>query len=109
MKMQFDFKKVTNISTQKIGKTLSFVWQKTHVVVFFVFLFSAIAFGGYIWQKSLSESEWSPEKKQAYLDSQEERVLFRENDFRKVIADIQMRKEESAKQHETISDIFKPY
>ncbi|HOX10396.1 MAG TPA: hypothetical protein P5323_00005 [Candidatus Moranbacteria bacterium] len=109
LKMQFDFKNIKKINIKQAISSMDYAWQKINTTLFFIFLFSVIALGGYIWQKSLYEAEWSYERKQEYMASQDKRILFKENDFNKTIADIQSRKEESEKQYESIRDIFKPY
>ena len=107
--MQFDFKNIKKINVkQATGKAVN-VLQRIKTTLFFIFLFSVISFGGYIWQKSLYGDGWSEDRKQEYKASQNKRILFKENDFKKVITDIQSRKTESEKQEGPIKDIFKPY
>ena len=107
--MQFGFKNIKKINIKQATEKVARVWQRINTTLFFIFLFSIIALGGYIWQKSLYGAEWSYERKQEYMASQDKKILFKENDFKKAIADIQARKEESEKQYEPIKDIFKPY
>ncbi len=110
--MQFDFKlgstnKITS-KAQFIAATGSF-WQKIYKLVFFIFLFCMIALGGYIWQISLSGGTWSAEKKQEYLDSQNKDVVLKENDFKKALTDVEMRKTNNIENQEILKDIFKSY
>ena len=109
LKTQFDFKNIKKINIKQATEKVAQIWQRINTTLFFIFLFSIIAFGGYIWQKSLYGEGWSEDRKQEYKASQNKRILFKENDCKKTLADIQLRKDESEKQQEPIKDIFKPY
>lgn len=110
--MQLDFKsgftKKTIASPQLIAATGLF-WQKIYKIIFFIFLTAMIVLGGYIWNRSLSGGAWSEEKKQEYLNSQNTGVVFNQKNFEKALADIELRKNGSAKNTETMKDIFKDY
>jgi hypothetical protein len=106
--MQLDFKKI-NISSTQLVPALGFFWQKIHRFIFFVVLICLIGLGWYIWQKSLTGGEWSSERKQEYLDAQNKSVVFKEEAFRKALADIERRKENNAVDKKEIKDIFKSY
>ncbi len=84
-------------------------WQKTHTLLFFVFFIALVVLGGYLWQKSLYKGAWSDQRKQEYLNSQGKGVVFKEDDFKKVTADIQARQEENARPYQPLKDIFKSY
>ena len=99
----------SNFSKEKIASLIAHIWQKIHMLLFFVLLFAAIIFGGYIWQQNLYGEGWSAERKQEYTNTQNREVLFKENDFQKVLDDIQARKDENAKEYQPIKGIFKPY
>jgi len=99
----------SNFSNEKIVSLIAHIWQKIHMMLFFVLLFVAIVFGGYIWQQNLYGAGWSAERKQEYMNTQNKEVIFKENDFQKVLDDIQARKDENAKEYQPIKDIFKPY
>jgi len=102
--------KNTSIPDMKHAKKLAaHIWEKTHIALFFFFLIVAIAIGGYIWQQKIYNGEWSPEKKQTYLNSLNSGVVFKEDDFQKVLNSIQARKDENAKKYEQLKDIFKAY
>lgn len=109
LKTQFGLSKIKKLNKNQIIKAASQMWQKIRSWIFFVFLLISIIVGGFIWQKSLYGAEWSFEKKQEYINSQDKSILFKEDDFKKASADIQNRKERSEKSYEPIKDIFKPY
>lgn len=99
----------SSFNKEKIVSLIAHFWEKIHTWLFFFLLLVVIAFGGYIWQQNLYGEGWSMEKKQEYMNTQNKSVLFKEKDFQKVINDIQMRKEENAKEYQPIKDIFKAY
>jgi hypothetical protein len=111
--MKFDFKfnskSTLNIDIKHVAEVASRTWQKMHVLLFFVGLFIFIAIGGYIWKQNIYSGEWSNEKKQEYINTQNKEVIFKEDDFQKVFDDISSRKEENSKEYQPIKDIFKPY
>ena len=111
--MKFNLKSfsssASNFSKEKIVSLIAHIWQKIHMMLFFVLLFTVIVFGGYIWQQNLYSAGWSAEKKQEYINTQGREVIFKENDFQKVLDDISSRKDENSKEYQPIKDIFKPY
>ena len=110
--MQFDFKldnKKTITSKTQLITVAGHFWQKIYKIIFFILLLCMIALGAYFWQKNLLGEAWSAEKKQEYLDSQNKDVIFKENDFKKALIDIEMRKNGDTDNQEIIKDIFKSY
>jgi hypothetical protein len=112
--MQFNFKFGSKQSPENKEKVnyvavLGLFWRKIYKTVFFTFLFSVIALAGYIWQQSLTGGEWSVVKKQEYLDSQNKGIVFKENDYKKAYADVEMRKNSKNDDSRQIKDIFKAY
>jgi hypothetical protein len=111
--MKFNLKSFSlssiNLSKQNVVGLIAGIWKKTHLLLFFALLFAAIIFGGYIWQQSLYGQGWSVEKKQEYVKTQNKSIIFKENDFQKVLDDIKMRKDEDIKEYQPIRDIFTPY
>jgi hypothetical protein len=109
LNLQFISSAKSKFNIKNTAETLASFWKKFHVFIFFFFLFSLIALGGYFWQQSLYGSGWSNEKKQEYYNSQDKGVIFRQGDFQNAIDDIQLRKEESLRDVEPLKDIFQPY
>lgn len=97
------------LNTKKFSSKAAFLWKKTRSLLFFIFLLASVALSGYIWRQSLYGTVWSEEKKQTYLNSQDNRVVFRINDFQKVVTEIQLRKMESQEEFESVKDVFKVY
>jgi len=100
---------ISNFSKEKIVSLIVGIWKKIHTILFFILLFAAIFSGGYIWQQNLYGEGWSIEKKQEYMNTQNKNVIFKENDFQKVLDNISLRKDENSKEYQSMKDIFKPY
>ena len=99
----------SNFNKEKIVSLIAHIWQKIHIMLFFILLSISIFFGGYVWQQNLYGSGWSAEKKQEYINTQNKNVIFKENDFQKILDDIQTRTNENTKEYQPIKDIFKTY
>jgi hypothetical protein len=110
MNIRLGFRKNKSISIVKqAGSFLASAWQKTHAILFFIYFVALISLGIYLWQQNMSGKEWSAEKKQEYMNTQNKRVIFKESDFQKAVDDIQVRKNASNSAFQPIKDIFKPY
>lgn len=94
---------------KQVVNLVSRIWQKTHILLFFVVLIIFIVIGGYVWKQSIYSGEWSNEKKQEYLNTQNKEVIFKEEDFQKVLNDISSRQDEISKTYQPIKDVFNPY
>ncbi|NTW26959.1 MAG: hypothetical protein HGA36_01405 [Candidatus Moranbacteria bacterium] len=106
--MKFDFK-IGSKSKKPLLPAIGLFWQKIYKIIFLIFLLIALALGWYVWHTSLSGGEWSAEKKQEYLNSQTKGVVFNENNFKKVLLDIEERKQYVVSDDQTKKDIFKSY
>jgi hypothetical protein len=109
MDIKIDLNSLTKIDIKQAVKKISYLWAKTHMFIFFVFLFCLIILGGYVWQKNIYNAQWSDERKQQYMNSQDRKIIFNEKDFQEVTNEIQSRKNESQKQAISLKDIFLPY
>jgi hypothetical protein len=110
--MQFNFKFGTKKELSRkrgIVESLGYFWHKIYKTIFFIFLFIMIIVSAYVWNMSLSGGEWSAEKKQKYLDAQSSGVNFNENNYKKVLVDIELRKKIEWANEIEIKDIFKSY
>lgn len=106
--MQLNLKK-TNWSKERAISFVGNFWQKIYRSVLLIFLFALIALSAYIWNRSLSESEWGNEKKQEYLRAQGVGVTFSEDDFKKVLKDVESRRQEGSIEKRAIKNIFKSF
>lgn len=85
------------------------VWNKIHMMLFFLLLIGFIAAGWRIWQQSLSGAGWSQQKKQDYLNSQNKEITFKEKEFVKTIEDMEARQRARSEEYRSIKNIFLPY
>ncbi|MGI6104296.1 MAG: hypothetical protein ACOYB5_03180 [Patescibacteria group bacterium] len=97
------------LETRHVLNLAARAWSKIHMTLFFTLLFCSIGFGGYIWRNSVSGANWTDQEKQEYLNMQNTKTVFRENDFRKVLEDVQRRKAADPISYQPINDIFEPY
>lgn len=110
--MQFNLKfgKKENTSKIKFLPNIGIFWQKIYKFILFILLMGVAVFGYFTWDKSLSGKGWSAEKRQEYLNSQNKRIVFKEKDFEKVIANIEARKQSIAlEDKQEVKDIFKGF
>ncbi|EKD58246.1 MAG: hypothetical protein ACD_56C00165G0001 [uncultured bacterium] len=84
-------------------------WEKNRMAFFFVLLAASIFMGFRIWQQSFWGTGWSQERKQEFLDAQNNGVELKESDFEKVIEGHEARRNESLKEYQPMKDIFDAY
>jgi hypothetical protein len=87
----------------------SVFWKKMSTPIFFIFFIGMLSFGGYIWNINLSGKGWSEEKKQEYINNHSKGVVFNENDFKKVIENVETKKNADTSLQQPLRDIFKKY
>lgn len=108
--MQFKFETKGNSGLNKnLFLVLGNFWLKIHKYVFFVCLLLAIFLGLYIWRKSVTNTAWSEEKKQEYLNSLSRNVNLKEGDFEEALSDVKARKRGNLEESKEMRDIFKEY
>jgi hypothetical protein len=109
-----DFKKFFKTEKGKegfknTGKKIIHLWVDYRITVFITFLLIATIAGIYFWYRNLYWSNWSDQQRKEYIATQIREINLREEDFKKVIAEIERRKEEFRVPPQTVKDIFKPY
>jgi hypothetical protein len=109
MNLKLNFKNANIFKSGNLAGKLTFFWQKIHIWIFFVLLVAVIAFAFFVWQSSLNGSGWDQQRKQEYLNSQDKNIVFKENEFKKVIADIEKRFNHSTESYEPLRNIFEAY
>jgi len=100
---------LANINQKGIILNLGIIWKKFYKILFFVLLFSAIIFGGYVWNRNLHSSTWDEQKKQEFVKSQDKGVVFNENNFEKALEIVGQRAEENSKTSDVGKDFFSSY
>jgi hypothetical protein len=109
-----DFKKFLKFDRngpgiKSLGKNIAADWMRWCQVIFIaIFVFSS-ALGLYVWYKSLYQSSWSEERKKEYSLTQNREINLKEEEFQKVLDEIERKKNNFKSEHQPIKDIFKPY
>jgi hypothetical protein len=96
-------------SIRKAAEKSLQTWKRIKTLVFFLFLAAAIAFGGYIWYGSIYRSAWSDAQRAQYIKTQGAGVAFKEDEFKKIVNDVNMRKSDEAQQTQSLKNIFLSY
>lgn len=98
---EFNFKKIVDVLVR--------IWKRVHMFLFFIFLIVSISFGLYIWQQSLYGDGWTEERKQEFIKAQNSGVVFNEENFQKVVNDVQRRQGDISQYKQQLKEIFTPY
>ncbi len=96
-------------SLKNIGKFFRHFWDKYRKACFIFFSLAVMLFGFYLWYKYLYQSDWSNEEKSQYISSKNKEVEFKDQEFKKVLQGIEVRRAAYEKPSELAKDIFKPY
>lgn len=101
------------INLNKIEKILInpfvFFWKKFHMLLFFAILFSLVIIGWRIWEKSIYSYKWDENKKNEFINSQDKAVILKEDDYKKILEDISLRKNQEKENITEVRDIFKSF
>lgn len=108
LNFKFGSEKATMSKTQLVSAAGNF-WQRIYKIIFVILLFLSSLLGAYLWQRSLSGGMWSDEKKQEYLNANSKGIVFNETKFRKALADVELRKQETKVDTQNLKNIFKAY
>jgi len=92
-----------------IVQKCAWIWDKGHKIVLVIFFIALVGLGSYVWYQSIYSGQWSADKKQQYLNSQEKGVSLKEWEFNKTLDDIKQRKQAFDSDYTPIKDIFIPY
>ncbi len=98
-----------SLGLKNIGRIIASRWTRYYQVVFIIFFISAAGAGLYFWYKSLYQSQWSDEEKKRYNMTQGREINLKEEEFRKVLEEINNKKKIFELEHRPVKDIFKPY
>lgn len=95
-----------------IKKFLAFAasfWVSHQQVVFIILVIASAVLGAYFWYKNIYWSEWNEEQKQNYSASQSREINLKEEEFKKVLQEIESRKNLFESEYQPVKDIFKPH
>lgn len=101
------FKENSFISGNSVKKIFHF-WIKHHEALFIIISLLIFGLGLYFSYTSLYKKSWDGEKERQYINSQRQKINFKEDDFKQVIKEIDRKKETYQKEFPPVKDIFKP-
>lgn len=104
---KFDFKKSSLNAKRLAGKFFRF-WIRHNKAFFIIALLMVCGLGIYLFYQVLYEDQWSQEEKAQYISSQRKEVNLQEDKFKKVIEEIERKKEAYGDEFYLANDIFKP-
>ncbi len=109
-----DFKKFLKFNRngpeiKSLGKNIAAGWMRWYQIIFIAVFVLSSALGLYIWYRSLYQSSWSDERKREYSLTQNQEINLKEEEFQKVLNEIEKKKNNFQSEHLLIKDIFKPY
>lgn len=101
-------KKILNFNFREEVNKISLLWNKYYKLVLVVFFLAISIWGAYFWYLYLYRFTWSSEKIDQYIKSHDQEIKFKEEDFRKVINEIERRKNAYNEESKTVKDILGP-
>lgn len=104
-------KKFDSVGTgaARIAKKLSGLWIRWYKTVFFLVFFGICVWSGFLWYYSLYYFQWSPERKQAYIDSQSHQTVLNEKGFGNALETIDRRAEAYKSEPLSVKNIFRTW
>jgi hypothetical protein len=102
-------KKKGSADFKAIANKFPVIWEKYHKFLLVIIFLGLVSFGGYIWYDSFYSGAWSEDKKQQYLNSQEKSVTLKEKEFKRVLDNIDQRKQEYQGEYQQVKDVFQTY
>lgn len=106
MKLDLKNLKVKIDAADLFDRTGRFVLAKEKIVLLALFI-GLLAFCGYIWYRYSLNYSWNEARKQEYMTTKNEGVVFNKTRFDKVIDETDSRRDEYQKNIENLRDIFK--
>ncbi len=94
---------------EKCLKISASFWINHQQVIFIVLVLVSAVVGAYFWCKNIYWSGWSEEQKKTYNASQSREINLKEDEFKKVLAEIENRRNSFESEYQPVKDIFKPY
>jgi len=98
-----------NFNKKYFLKRVSDFWENHSRMLFSIFSAAVLSAGVYFWYQNTYQSDWNSEQKNQYKISQSKQAKFKEQEFKKVIAESENRKRISEESPSPAKDIFAPY
>lgn len=104
----FKFYKIGKELKKRLGLAASF-WINHQQLIFIVLVIASAISGAYFWCRNIYWSGWNEEQKKTYSASQSREINLKEDEFKKVLQEIENRKNRFESEYQPVKDIFKPY
>jgi len=101
--------KNTNQELKKYFNYFTSFWINHQQFIFIILVIASAVLGAYFWCKNIYWSEWSAEQKKSYGVAQNREINLKEEEFKKVLREIERRKQAFKAEYSPVKDIFKPY
>jgi hypothetical protein len=102
------FKK-DSFASRNISKLCFDFWDRYFKVFFLLFSLAILFAGVYFWFQIAYRSDWNAEQKKQYQNSQNKEVELREQQFNKVVEEVNRKKDAYGKSIQAGRDIFASY
>ena len=99
-------KNILNFNFKELGNKISLLWNKFYKLVLAIFFLIVSLWGAYLWYWYLYKFEWNSEKINQYINSNDQEVKFKEEDFKKIINEIERRKKAYDEDAKSVKDIL---
>lgn len=101
--------KKTGADIKKFLASAASFWINHQQLVFIVLVIASAALGAYFWCRNIYWSGWSDEQKKNYSASQSREINLKEEEFKKILKEIENRKNLFESEYQPVKDIFKLY
>lgn len=107
--MNFSKIKKGYFNPKKIAKKCVDFWNNHSRIFFAIFSFAVLSLGILIWYQNIYKSDWSADQKNEYKNSHKNKVEFKENEFKKVVEEVDRKKEVYGEELKDAKNIFSSY
>lgn len=85
---------------------LAEAWLRYYKTIFSLYFLAIIGVGAYVWYDSSYSVSWTQAQKDNYLNSIDTSVSFKEADFKRILDEVTIKREQYSLQMPEIKDIF---
>lgn len=107
--MKIGFKNKKRINFFNISNILGDYWNNNYGAFFIIVVIIVLGIGAYFWYESLYQSAWSEQEREAYKNTKDIGINFKEADFSNALGIVESRKAGYVQEQGSLKDIFKKY
>jgi hypothetical protein len=98
-----------NFNKEHFSRWIHDFWGNHSRMLFSIFSAAVLSAGIYFWYQNTYQSDWNSEQRNQYKVSQDKQTKFKEQEFKKVIAESENRKKIYEESLTPAKDIFASY